>query len=77
MKKLALFVAALAVFGVEEALGHFAHVVLVQELALVALLAETAQPVLANDRLVTADVTKRTHVFVALGLEKEFANSRC
>ena len=37
--------------GVEVALWHLAHVVLVQELALVALLAEAAQPVLAHDRL--------------------------
>ena len=76
MEKLALFVAALAVFRVEEAFGHFAHVVLVQELALVALLAQTSQPVLADDRLVAAHVPKRTHVFVALAFEKEFADGR-
>ena len=36
---------------VEVALWHLAHVVLVQELALVALLAEAAKPMLAHDRL--------------------------
>ena len=42
VQELALFVAALAVLRVEVALGHLAHVVLVQELALVALLAQAA-----------------------------------
>ena len=37
--------------GVEVALRHLAHVVLVQELALVALLAQAAQPVFAYNRL--------------------------
>ena len=60
VEKLALLVATLVVLRVEEALGHLAHVVLMQELALVALLAQAAQPVLANHRLFALDVTKRT-----------------
>ena len=52
MQEFALLIATLAVLRVEKALGHFAHVVLVQELALVSLLAKTSQPMLAYDRLV-------------------------
>ena len=41
---------AVAVLGVPPALGHAPQVVLVQELTRVALLAEPAQPVLADRR---------------------------
>merc|ERR1719245_879641 len=53
-----LLVMASVKSSVEVALWHLAHIVLVQELALVALLAEAAQPVLANNRLVSADVSE-------------------
>lgn len=43
---------AVAVLGVEDALGHLAEVVLVEVLALVVLLAQAAQPVLADDLVV-------------------------
>ncbi len=49
VKKVTLLVAALVVLGEEVALGHLAHVVLVEELALVALLAQAAQPMLAHN----------------------------
>lgn len=52
VQELALLVATLRVLGVEIALGHFAHVVLVQELAVVAFLAQAAQPMLAYNCLV-------------------------
>lgn len=44
-------VVALAVFAVEPALGHLAQVVLVQELAVVALLAESSKPMFADHSL--------------------------
>jgi len=46
--------------GIEVALGHLAHVVLVQELALVPLLTEAPQPVLTHDGLVPSHMTERT-----------------
>lgn len=46
---------------VEVAFGHLGHVVLVEELALVSLLTQPPQPVLAHHRLLPADVTERTH----------------
>lgn len=59
VKKRAFFVAARIEPRIEVALGHFGHVVFVQEFALVALLAQPAQPVLANDRPVPLDVPER------------------
>src|SRR5262245_59139709 len=43
-------IAAVAVLGVEPALGHLVQVVFVQKLAPIALLAQPADPVLAYDR---------------------------
>jgi len=47
---------------IEMARWHLGQVVFVQELAVVVLLTETAQPVLANHRLLTSAMTKRTRV---------------
>lgn len=46
--------------GEEEALRHPAQVVFVQELAVVALLAETSKPMLAHHLLVFDDMTEGT-----------------
>lgn len=54
----ALLVAARVEPGIEVALRHLAHVVLVQELALVALLAQAPQPVLADDSPVALHVSE-------------------
>lgn len=56
----ALFVAARVEPGIEVALRHLAHVVLMQELALVALFAQAPQPVLADDSPVPLHVSEGT-----------------
>lgn len=56
---LAVLVGARLELRVEVALGHLGHVVLVQELAQIALLAQAAQPVLADHRSVGFDVSVR------------------
>lgn len=62
-----LLVVTGAEFGVEIALGHFGHIVLVQKLAVVTLFAQTTQPVFAHNSPVTAEMTKRTHVTPGAG----------
>ncbi len=58
VEKWALLVVAGIETRIEVALRHLGHVVLVEELALVALLAEAASPVLAHYRFVAADMAK-------------------
>ena len=63
--------------GVEVTLRHLTHVVLVEELTLVPLLTQPPQPVLADDGLVTPDVSVGApHVFGATGLDVEVAHWR-
>lgn len=56
----ALLVVARVEARIEITFGHFGHVVFVQELALVALLAESTKPMLADDGAVAAYVSERT-----------------
>lgn len=46
--------------GVEVALRHLGHIVLVEELTLISLLAESSEPVLAHYSLVSTDVSEGT-----------------
>ena len=48
--------------SVEVALWHLCHIVLVQKLARVALLAESSEPVFADDGSVSAEVTEGAKV---------------
>ena len=57
---LTVFIVTLSKLLKEIADGHLGHVVLVQELAVVPLLAQVSQPVLADDRLFSADVSEGT-----------------
>ena len=63
--------------GVEVALRHLAHVVLVEELALVSLLTQPPEPVLADDGLVPPDVSEGTGgSSLTGGADVELADSR-
>ncbi len=59
MQVLAVFIIALPKLLEEVADGHLGHVVLVEELAIVTLLAEVPQPVLADDGPLASHMTKR------------------
>ena len=60
MQEGALLVVTSVEPGVEIAFGHFRHVVLVKELALIPLLTQTSEPVLTNYCFIPSDVSERT-----------------
>ena len=53
--KRAFFIETSAKFLKKVALGHLRHVVLVEKLAVIALLAKAAQPMLANHSSITPE----------------------
>jgi len=75
MQKGAVFVAANAVRGEEMADGHAIQIILVQKLARIVLLTQSAQPVLANNSPIVTSVSKVAAIsFLAPVRQKQFAN---
>ena len=71
------FFTSLTKSGVEVAFRHLRHVVLVEKLALIPLLAKAPQPMLANDGFVPPDVTKGAGgALGALGADVILAHGR-
>lgn len=78
MLKGAFLVETSAELLIEVALGHLGHIVFVKKLAIVALLTETAKPMLAHYGPIASDVSIRTHSFpLAVSSEMEVANCGC
>lgn len=77
VKEGTFFVATLSKLGVEVAFRHLGHVVFMEKLALVSLLAQSSEPMFTHHCLLSADVTEWTHpTFHARSSHEEFAHSR-
>lgn len=77
MQEGAFLVATLTKLGVEVAFRHLGHVVFMEKLALVSLLTQSSEPVLTHHRLLSTDVTERTHpTFQTSCSHEELTHSR-
>lgn len=78
MKEWAFFIVTSIESGIEITFRHLGHVIFVEEFTLVAFLTETSQPMFANDRTISSDVSVGTlrPIAATSWLTEEFAHCR-
>lgn len=70
-------VATFTKLGVEVTFRHLGHVVFMEKFALIPLLTQSSEPVLTHHRLLSTDVTERTHpTFYTSCSHEELTHSR-